>query len=160
MDRQFGVPFGGFGHQPFFNPFFFPRRRFFPFFFFSPFFFPFFGGFRGEEDRDGTYYMQHTCCEGDTMEKLAQTYNVPGPVLEAVNPHIQGPYSMTPGTVVHIPRMDKMFCQKMYLEQEVPETTTAPYSQYPQQQYPSFSAQPAAAHPGYTYPAQQPNQPY
>ena len=31
---------GGFGLVHFFNPFFFPRRRFFPFFSISPFFFP------------------------------------------------------------------------------------------------------------------------
>ncbi|WP_202916173.1 LysM domain-containing protein [Paenibacillus mesophilus] len=146
MDRQFGVPFGGFG----FNPFFFPRRRFVPFFFFSPFFFPFFPFREGVEDRDGTYYKQHTWSDGDTMEQLAQTYNVPGPVLEAVNPHIQAPYQPAAGTVVHIPRMDKMFCQKMYVEQDVPEA--APYSQYPQQQYPSYAAQPAAAYPAYPYP--------
>lgn len=151
MDRQFGLPFGGgfgFGHQPFFNPFFFPRRRFVPFFFFSPFFFPF---FRAEEDRDGTYFMQHAYCDGDTMESLAQAYNVPVPVLEAVNPQLQQPNALPPGSIVHIPRMDKMHCQKMFMEQEVPESAGA-YPQFPQQPFPAYSQQPSAAYPGYAYP--------
>ncbi|MDF2721216.1 MAG: LysM protein [Paenibacillus sp.] len=146
MDRHFGPHGGfGFGHPHFFNPFFFPQRRFVPFFFFSPFFFPF---FREGDDRHGSMVMQHTCGEGDTMEKVAQTYNVPVPILEAMNPHMQSPYSMTPGTVMQIPRMDKMYCQKMYVEQDA--TTSQPtHMQSPQ--YASY-AHPAQqqSYPGYT----------
>jgi hypothetical protein len=115
MERAF-FPGAGFGPGPFFNPFFVPRRQFFPFFFLSPFGFPF---FRGEDDRDGMYHMKHHCKEGDTLDSLAQTYNCPRPILEAMNPHIQHPHYLAAGTVVHIPRLDQMVCHKLYLEQEV-----------------------------------------
>lgn len=114
-----GAGFGG----PFFNPFFFPRR-FFPFFFLSPFRFPF---FRGEEDRDGQYYAQHSCQEGETLRNLAQMYNCPQPILEAMNPHLQNPHALATGTVVQIPRLDTMFCHKMFMEQGAPDN--APLSQ-------------------------------
>ncbi|MDR6551664.1 LysM domain-containing protein [Paenibacillus qinlingensis] len=118
----FGYPQYGFG-GPFYNPYF-PRRRLLPYFFLSPFAFPFF--IRGEDDRDGTYYAQHQCVEGDSMVKLAQKYNVPQPILEAMNPHIQQPDSLTPGNITYIPRLYKMHCHKMYLEHEVPEGASVP----------------------------------
>ncbi|WP_161631218.1 LysM peptidoglycan-binding domain-containing protein [Paenibacillus pinihumi] len=102
------------GAGPFFNPFFFPRPRFFPFFFLSPFFFPF---FRDGNVRDDQYYAQHQCKEGDTLESLARMYNCPQPILEAMNPHIQNP-AQVQGTTVNIPRLDKMYCHKMYLEEK------------------------------------------
>ncbi|SDN05447.1 LysM domain-containing protein [Paenibacillus sp. yr247] len=148
--------FGGFGQPTFFNPFFtpfvnpfiFPRRRFIPFFFLSPFFFPF---FRGEDDRDGTYFSQHTIKDGDTMGKLAQTYNVPGPILEVVNPHIQNLNVLAPGSIIYIPRMDKMYCHKMYLEQEAPETG-APSPMYPTQQTMPYTGTPSHMYPGQQMP--------
>lgn len=146
----FGHPFGfgGFG-SPFFNPFFFPRR-FSPFFFLSPFSFPF---FRGEDDRDGEYFTEHQCTHGDTMIVLAQKYNVPRPVLEAMNPHIQNPNVLTAGIIVYIPRMDKMFCHKMYLEHEMsgPSQQTMPYTGAT---YPMSSGQQQQMGP-YSYPCTQ-----
>lgn len=123
MERQFG-----FGSPFFFNPFFFPRRRFFPFFFISPFFFPF---FREGDERDGMY-SQHECVEGDTMRKLAKKYNVPQPILETMNPHLQNPSALSPGNVVNIPRLDKMYCQTLYMEQQTP-ASPMPYPAQGQQ---------------------------
>lgn len=155
MERHFGFPFGGFGHptffNPFFNPFFFPRRRFFPFFFFSPFF-PF---FRGEEDRDGTFFMHHQCKEGETLESLAQAYNVPRPVLEVTNSHIQNLTVIAPGSIVYIPRMDKMYCHKMYLEQEVPAAGTASAMSPVDPAGHMYQWQPRAPYGEYPYPVQQ-----
>jgi spore germination protein YaaH len=146
MDRQF---FFG-------SPFFFPRRRLFPFFFFFPFFFPF---FRGEEDRDGMYYT-HTCGEGDTMRKLAKKYNVPQPVLEAMNQHIQNPAALRPRETVYVPRMDKMYCQKMYMEegeiqmnQPMMPYTAMPSSMYPAQQMIPYPNQPVNPYPNMAMPA-------
>lgn len=131
MNRQaFFNPFFGPGFFPFFGPFGFPRRRFFPFFFFSPFRFPFFR----DEARNGDYYTPHHCKMGDTMESLAEMYNVPRPVLEAVNPHIQNPAALVAGSTIHVPRMNRMFCQRMYAEFEsapntghIPMQSTAPW---------------------------------
>jgi len=128
MDRAF-VPGGGFGPGPQFSPFhhpFFPRRRFFPFFFISPFFFPF---FRDDEERS-EHYMHHICKEGETLDQLAQRYNCPRPILEAMNPHLQHPHALMPGSVVYVPRLDKMVCHKMYWEQEVAGTDVQ-YGQVP-----------------------------
>ncbi|WP_216624437.1 LysM peptidoglycan-binding domain-containing protein [Paenibacillus foliorum] len=138
-----GFGHGGFGHfgGPFINPFF-PRRRFFPFFFLSPFFFPF---FRGEDDRDGTYFAQHQCIEGDTLGTLAQRYNVPQPILEAMNPHIQDPNALMPNSITYIPRLHMMYCHKMYLEQEAPASRGDP-AMYPGQQMTPYT---------YSYPSQQ-----
>lgn len=132
MDRQF-FPFGGF------HPFFFPRRRFFPFFFLSPFFFPF---FRGEDDRDGMYYAQHQCKDGESMGTLAQMYNCPRQILEAVNPHIPNPDALMPGSTVYIPRLDRMYCQKVYFEQEVPESAVSPYASWAPNMQPYTAASP------------------
>ncbi|CAG7650141.1 LysM domain-containing protein [Paenibacillus allorhizosphaerae] len=164
MDRAF-FPFGGFGpfgFGPFGGfgaPFFFPGRSFFPFFTLSPFFFPF---FRGEEDRDGTYYAQHHCQEGDSYERLADMYNVPQPILETMNPHIEHPQALSPGHIVYIPRLNKMYCHKMYLEQETAgaENAAPMYTSpmqaapYPMQipQYPAPNAGPTAAYPMHTGP--------
>lgn len=152
MNRAFGFPYGGFGG---FGPFgpaypFFPRRRLFPFFFLSPFYFPF---FRGEDDRDGTYFTHHTCQEGDTFGTLASQYNVPRPILEAMNPHIQQPETLSPGTTAYIPRLDQMHCHKMYVEQEVPFTGSVP-AYGGQQMMPS-----SYGYPG-TWTVQQPAAPY
>jgi hypothetical protein len=149
-----GFNYGGLGHfgVPH-HPFFFPRRRFVPFFFLSPFFFPF---FREETDRDGTYYAQHHCKEGDTMGSLAQQYNVPQPILEAMNPHLQNPNALVSGTVTYIPRLDKMYCHKMYMEQDATANNAVP-PQYPQQQMmgdfrdPNKPPQPSHNQPIYPY---------
>ncbi|WP_051620996.1 LysM peptidoglycan-binding domain-containing protein [Paenibacillus sp. UNC451MF] len=126
--RAFGFPHGGFFPPPFFNPFFFPRRRFFPFFFISPFFFPFFRGEEGE-GRNPNLYAQHHCQVGDSMQSLARAYNVPKPILEAVNSHLPTTNELAPGSVVNIPRMDNMYCHKMYLEKEMsPNEAISPYS--------------------------------
>lgn len=119
MNHQaFGFPQRGFFQQPpFFNPFFFPKRRFLPFFFVSPFFFPYVRGEEGEE-HSVKLFAQHHCQAGDTMPSLAKAYNVPQPILEAVNPHLPASNEIVPGSVVNIPRMDTMFCYKMYLEHE------------------------------------------
>ncbi|MEF3302023.1 LysM peptidoglycan-binding domain-containing protein [Paenibacillus sp. GYB003] len=141
-----------FGFGPFFNPFFFPRR-FVPFFFFSPFFFsPFLFPFRDENEQRDLFYT-HACREGDTMEKLAGMYNVPIPVLEAVNPHLQSPAALTPGACVYVPRMDKLYCQKMYMEQE--HAVSPAYGQSPQAA-PYFAKPEGADYPPYGYPAMQP----
>lgn len=116
MDRQF-FPGGGFGPGPFHPPFFIPRRRFIPFFFISPFVFPF--PFRENDERSGMHHIQHHVKEGETYDTLAQMYNCPRPILEAMNPHIPHPYALAPGMVVHVPRLDKMVCHRMYMEQEV-----------------------------------------
>ncbi|WP_223067372.1 LysM peptidoglycan-binding domain-containing protein [Paenibacillus caui] len=136
--------------SPFFHPFFFPRRRFFPFFFISPFFFPF---FRGEETRDGMYYKQHQCKDGDTFGSLAQMYNCPQPILEAMNPHIQDPSALMPGNIVNIPRLDKMYCHKMYLEQEASQTDAYPGSTAPM-------TSPYGGMPAYPMEYAQPNKSY
>ncbi|WP_207953016.1 LysM peptidoglycan-binding domain-containing protein [Paenibacillus agricola] len=153
MDRAYG--YGGFGQfgAPF-NPYFFPRRRFVPFFFLSPFFFPF---FRGEEDRDGTYFAKHQCMHGDTMGALAQQYNVPQPILEAMNPHIQNPKALEPGSITYIPRMDKMYCHRMYIEQEGQEhqgATPSPQHSH-HSHYPQHSQQPTMT--DFRNPAKNPN---
>ncbi|SFK98147.1 hypothetical protein SAMN03159341_102529 [Paenibacillus sp. 1_12] len=148
---------GGFGHTPLFNPFF--RQQSVPFFFLSPSFFP---SYRGEDDRDGNYYAQHQCQEGENMENVAQMYNVPQPILEAMNPHIQNPNDIAPGSTAYIPRLDKMNCHTMYMQQEVPanaanttsfrdpEHQTMPYpgipqmyahGQYPHPNYPQSHTQ-------------------
>ncbi len=135
MERQFGFgfPFGGFGS---------------PFFFLSPFFFPFFFPFfRGEGERNGAYYTQHECQEGDTMRKLAKRYNVPQPILEAMNPHVQNPTTLTPGENVYIPRMDKMYCQTMYMEQET-AGAHMPYPMHPNQQMMPPTYMPSTPYPG------------
>jgi spore germination protein YaaH len=146
MDRQF------FGSPFFFNPFFFPRRRrLFPFFFFFPFtFFPF---FREGEERDGMYYV-HTCQEGETMTKLAKKYNVPQPILETINPHLQNPAAFSPGETIYVPRMDKMYCQTMYMEdntQYIGQQTT-PYATMPSAMYPTQQMTPYTG----MYPQMQP----
>jgi LysM repeat protein len=116
MERQaFFNPFFGSPFFPQFGHFGFPRRRFFPFFFFSPFFFPFF--FRGDE-RDGAMYTTHHCQHGDTMESLAEMYNVPKSVLETFNPHVMGQDILTPGTRIQVPRLNRMNVHRMYLEVE------------------------------------------
>lgn len=166
--RGFGPSdgFGSFGFNPLFGGFgapFFPQRRFLAFFMISPFFFP----FRGEDDRDGTYFAQHHCQEEDSYEKLAKLYNVPKPILETMNPQIQHPGVLSPGNVVYIPRLDKMYCYKMHLEQEVPGpqgVSPMHAAQYPMQtlQYPVADMWPKAVYPmhngqnaGYPYPGLQ-----
>lgn len=117
MNRQafFNPFFGPFpGFAPFYGPFGFPRRRLFPFFFFSPYRFPFFR----DDERNEEYYSRHHCKKGETMESLAEMYNVPRPVLEAVNPHIANPAALAPGSTVHVPRMNRMYCQRMFAELE------------------------------------------
>jgi hypothetical protein len=155
MERQFGLGhhFGGFG-SPFFggfgSPFF--RPRFFPFFFFSPFFFNPFFPFRGEGDRDGMYH-NHQCKEGDSMGTLAETYNVPQPILETVNPQIQNPAVLNPGETIYVPRMHKMYCKKMYMEEEspgmYPTQQAMPYTGAPQV-YPNQQMMPSPGAPEVT----------
>ncbi|WP_199622624.1 LysM peptidoglycan-binding domain-containing protein [Paenibacillus alkalitolerans] len=158
MNRQFfGSPFGfggfgGFGGFPFggfggFSPFFFGGRRFFPSFFLSPFTFPF---FRGEDDRNSMYYAQHQVREGETMDVLAATYNVPRPILEAMNTHIQNPHLLAPGTVVYIPRLDRMYCKMMLMEQESSHMGMA----YPAEQTMTYPGVPNSMYPGHVMPAQ------
>lgn len=108
------------------------RPRLLPFFSLSPFSFP---SFRGEDDLDGNYYAQHLSQEGESMEQIAQMYNVPQPILEAMNPHIQNPNDIAPGSTAYIPRLDKMHCQTMYVQQEVPVNAAQPASfREPEQQ--------------------------
>jgi hypothetical protein len=149
MDRQF---FPGVGpspfFSPFFNPFFFPQRQFSPFFFLSPFSFSF---FRGEQERDGIYFSQHQCREGDTLGGLAQMYNCPQPILVAFNPHVQNPNMLMPGSNVHIPCLDKMYCKKLYWEEGaadggIPTGYSAPVtSPYAGTLYPSTTPYTGAA---------------
>lgn len=132
MNRAF-IPQGGAGFRRPFRPIphpFFPRRFLFPFFFFSPFFFPFFRE-DGEGDRNDMYFAQHQMQAGDTMDKVAHMYNMPLPILEEANPHIN-PQQMQPGSTVYIPRISHMYCHKTYMENEV--ETQAP--RYPGQQMP------------------------
>lgn len=106
--RALGSPHSGyFRHSPRVSP----RGRSFPFFFLSPF-------IRGE-GQAAPNFAQHHCQEGDSLQALARTYNVPLPILEAVNSHLPD-VQVAPGSVVHIPRMDTMFCQKVYLDQRMP----------------------------------------
>ncbi|MCR8634555.1 hypothetical protein [Paenibacillus radicis (ex Xue et al. 2023)] len=117
MERAFGH--GGFGHggfDHFEHPAFIPQRRFTPYFFLSPFF------FRGNNDTNGTFFTQHQCNEGDTIGTLAEMYNVPQPILETMNPHIQNSEYLAPGSIANIPRLDKMYCHKMFMEQDGPGT--------------------------------------
>ncbi len=74
--------------------------------------------------------MHHICKEGETLDQLAQRYNCPRPILEAMNPHLQHPHALMPGSVVYVPRLDKMVCHKMYWEQEVAGTDVQ-YGQVP-----------------------------
>lgn len=131
-DRQFAQPAFLQQPQPPFSaqtfPPFFPQRRFFPIFFISPLLFPF---ARDGEIRDEVY-AQHPVKEGDSAEKIASMYNIPQSIMELTNPHIQNFQALPPGSTVYIPRMDKMYCQKMYLEQEVQEPVAPMY--YPMQQ--------------------------
>jgi len=94
------------------------------------------------------YHMKHSSRDGETLGTLAQMYNCPQPILEAMNPHIQNPYALAAGTMVHIPRLDKMYCHKMYLEQEAPDNV--PLSQMTQM--PSVGQM--AQMPGMTHPEQ------
>ncbi|WP_282943671.1 LysM domain-containing protein [Paenibacillus sp. RC67] len=71
-------------------------------------------------------FSSHRCQEGDTLHSLARAYNVPLPILEAMNTHLPAANPITPGSVVHIPRMDTMFCQKVYWEQPVPASYSSP----------------------------------
>jgi len=118
LERQF-VPGGGYGYGPYHPPFppHFPRRRFIPFFFLFPFFSPGFP-FRDDDERSGSTFIHHHAREGETLDRLAQTYNCPRPILEAMNPHIPHPSALSPGMVVYVPRLDKMVCHRMYMEQE------------------------------------------
>ncbi|MBJ6362742.1 LysM peptidoglycan-binding domain-containing protein [Paenibacillus sp. GCM10012307] len=134
------------GAGPFFHPSFFPRPRFFPFFFLSPFFFPFF--------RDGQHqhdlYAQHSSKEGENLASLARQYNCPLPILEAMNPHIQNPAALQ-GAVVNIPRLDNMYCHKMYLEERVEDgSQTAPASVSPANVAPAAASNNWAPHSPYT----------
>ena len=160
MDRQF-PPFGGFGFHPFFRPFFnpfFPRRFLFPFFSISPFFFPF---FRDGDDPQDSCYAQHQAQEGDTLEKVAYSYNIPHPILEEANPHIGNPNQLRAGETVYIPRISNLHCQKTYMERDMPETgvtkpmyhgqQTMPYTGIPYQAYPGQQA--TTTYSGTNYPA-------
>lgn len=139
MERQFFTPF--------FNPFFF-RPRFFPFFFISPFHRPFFHH-RDEDERDGNF-IHHECEHGDTLESLAERYNVPQPMLTELNTHLQNPSFLNPGDTMYIPRLNRMHCQRMYMADESQshmhpgQMLQQPYpgmqQPYPGMQYPSNPA--------------------
>jgi hypothetical protein len=119
MQRQFFTPFTPYGNPLFPGSFtgtpFFPQRPVVPFFFLSPFARrPF---YRDGSKHEALYHAQHHCTDTDTILNIAETYNVPHEILLELNPHIQDPNSLGPGTVVGIPRMHNLYVQKMYMEQ-------------------------------------------
>lgn len=123
MDRAFSH-FGGPGFRPPFRPFphpFFPGRFLFPFFFFSPFFFPFFRDENGNPNvnPNNEMFAHHQAKGGDKLENVAHMYNMPYPLLEEANPHIENPKSLKHGESVYIPRISHMYCHKTYVEKEV-----------------------------------------
>ncbi|MNI22846.1 hypothetical protein D3C73_764100 [compost metagenome] len=82
------------------------------------------------------------------MGALAQKYNVPQPILEAMNPHIQNPETLAPGSITYIPRLYKMNCHKMYLEHGAAENeANSPMNQaqkptpYADPSYPMYQGQ-------------------
>lgn len=139
-DRSFHHGFPGF--HPFFRPFahpFFPRRFFFPFFSISPFFFPF---VREEGTRNDLCFAQHQAQEGDTLGNLAYSYNIPHPILEEANPHIGNPQKLKHGEIVYVPRISEMYCQKTYIEREIPNTGTTTPMYQGQQMMPNMGSNP------------------
>ena len=104
---------------------FVPQRRFFPLFFISPFFFQF---ARDDGELRDDVYAEHPVKEGDSAEKIATMYNIPQSIMELSNPHIQNFQVLPPGSTVYIPRMDQMYCQKMYLEVDVYDPVAPMYN--------------------------------
>jgi len=71
------------------------------------------------------FLEQYHVKQGDTLWKLSKSWNVPLKALIAVNPQLRNPNVLSPGEIVHVPKLTAEIASTQPLEQEA-EKKSAP----------------------------------
>lgn len=77
--------------------------------------------------------MEYRTQAGDTLETIADKYNVPMPILASMNPHLTEA-GIKGGETIYIPRLNRIYCQQMFMEDEMDSDSGMPGAMYPGQQ--------------------------